>query len=57
MTSCGSALVALCAALSGCGAQSVSMPMTVTATSAPPCTATLAVGDFQVESEAGLHHP
>jgi hypothetical protein len=52
---CGSALVAHCAALSGCGAQAVSIPMTVTAASAPPCTPALVVGDFQVESEAGLH--
>lgn len=50
-----SAWVALYAVLAGCGALSVTMPMTLTAASAPPCTAVVAVGDFQVESEAGLH--
>jgi hypothetical protein len=45
-------LVAL-SGLAGC-TKPVLIPMTVSAASAPPCTAALRVGEFNVESEAGL---
>jgi hypothetical protein len=47
-------LVALCASLLAC-TKPVLIPMTVSAVSAPPCTAALRVGEFEVESEAGLN--